>query len=77
MADGDDDVLADILVTVAPSRICARCLAARARLRGKAARLRVGLLAESARFGVRIGICCICAKQRLTLGVADASNRSA
>jgi len=67
----EGDVLALVLLTAAPHRVCPSCLALRAGLRGKTARNRVGLLAESRRFGVRVGLCCICAEERLTLGVAE------
>ena len=67
----EGDVLAMVLLTAAPHRVCPPCLVKRARLRGKAARDRLGVLAESRRFGVRLGLCCICAKECVTLGVAN------
>ena len=73
MVHDPDNVLEVILLTAAPERVCVRCLAARARLRGKRARNRIGALAESVRFNAGIGLCCLCVRQRLTLGVAGNS----
>jgi hypothetical protein len=67
----DGDIMALVLLTAAPHRVCPACLAKRARLGGKAARDRIGLLAESNRFGVRPGLCCVCTNECLTLGVAE------
>ena len=67
----DGDVLALVLLTAAPHRVCVTCLAERAHLEGKEAHDRVALLAETERFGMRPGLCCICTSERMTLGVAD------
>ena len=67
----DGDVLALILLTAAPHRVCPTCLVKRGRLHGKTARNRIGLLAESKRFGVRPGLCCVCTNECLTLGVSE------
>ncbi|MBM4443394.1 MAG: hypothetical protein FJ027_23545 [Candidatus Rokubacteria bacterium] len=73
----DGDVLALVLLTAAPHRVCPPCLAARARLSAQRARTRIALLAESHRFGLRRGLCCICANERMTLGVAETNDIAA
>ena len=72
----DGDVLALVLLTAAPHRVCPTCLIKRGRLRGRSARNRIALLAESMRFGVRPGLCCVCANECLTLGVAEHADAS-
>ncbi len=67
----DGDVLALFVRTAAPHRVCAPCLAERMKLDGEEARERVALLAESRGFGVRPGLCCVCAEERLTVGIAE------
>jgi hypothetical protein len=67
----EGDVLAMVLLTAAPHRVCPVCLAKRGKIRGKAARTRLALLAESEQFGLRTGLCCICANECVTFGVVD------
>ena len=67
----DGDVLALFLRTAAPHRVCLACLADRTGLGTNAARERVATLAERHDFGVRPGLCCICAEERLTVGVVS------
>jgi hypothetical protein len=73
----DGDVLALVLLTAAPLRVCPSCLAKRAALDAATARNEIGLLAETCRFGARVGLCCVCAEERVTLGVADPTDIAA
>jgi hypothetical protein len=73
----DRDVLALVLVTAAPHRVCGPCLAERARLPVADAWLLVTSLAETARFNARIGLCCVCTEECVTFGAVDRGRRAA
>jgi hypothetical protein len=68
-----DDVLTMLLLAASPHRVCPSCLAKRGRLRGKKARTRIAVLAETERFSLRAGLCCICTAEGWTIGVSERS----